>query len=160
MTYLSTLTFIHTTICLIALGVGAIVLCGILHGRYQRGWTATFIALTLAICVTGFMFPFHQILPSHIFGVMTVLAMAGAIYALYSKRLSGFWRGVYVACAVFAFYLNAFVAIVQAFLKIPALQPLAPTQSEPPFLVAQVVLLILAVVAGIIGTRRFRAAAI
>ena len=160
MTYLSALTFIHTAISLVALLVGAIVLYGILHGRYQRDWTAAFIALTLAVCVTGFMFPFHQILPSHIFGVLTLVAMAVTIYALYSKRLNGFWRALYVASAVFAFYLNAFVAIVQAFLKIPALTPLAPTQSELPFIVAQVVLLILVVAAAIVGTKRFRMAAI
>jgi hypothetical protein len=45
-----------------------------------------------------------------------------------------------------ALYLNVFVLIVQAFLKVPLLNALAPTQTEPPFLITQVVILALFVV--------------
>jgi hypothetical protein len=58
--------------------------------------------------------------------------------------------------AVAALYLNVFVAIVQAFQKLGPLQALAPTQSEPPFLIAQGVVLALFVVAGFIAARTFR----
>jgi len=46
--------------------------------------------------------------------------------------------------------------VVQAFLKSPALNALAPTQSELPFLVAQLVVLMLFVGFGIVAARRFR----
>jgi hypothetical protein len=52
-------------------------------------------------------------------------------------------------------YLNVFVGVVQAFQKLSFLQPLAPTQSEPPFIVVQVAVLLLFVVLGALAVRRF-----
>jgi hypothetical protein len=46
--------------------------------------------------------------------------------------------------------------VVQAFLKVPALKALAQTQKEPPFLVAQVIVLAIFVVLMVLATRRFR----
>lgn len=44
--------------------------------------------------------------------------------------------------------------VVQAFEKAPVLKAMAPTQSEPPFLVAQVIILVLFVVlAGSVGEK-------
>jgi uncharacterized membrane protein SirB2 len=58
-------------------------------------------------------------------------------------------------CALAALYFNVFVGVVQAFQKLPFLQPLAPTQSEPPFLVAQIAVLVVFVVLGFLSLKRF-----
>jgi uncharacterized membrane protein SirB2 len=60
-----------------------------------------------------------------------------------------------VVGAVVALYFNVFVGVVQAFRKVSFLEPLAPTQSEPPFLVAQIVVLVIFIVLGIIAVRKF-----
>jgi hypothetical protein len=60
-----------------------------------------------------------------------------------------------VVMAVVALYLNAFVAVVQSFLKLPALNALAPTQSEPPFLVAQSVVLLIFIAFAVVALRSF-----
>ena len=64
-------------------------------------------------------------------------------------------RSVYVATAVAALYLNVFVLIVQSFLKIPALTALAPTQTEPPFVVLQAIALVVFAVLGVVAVRAF-----
>ena len=58
--------------------------------------------------------------------------------------------------AVLALYLNVFVGVVQAFEKLPFLSRLAPTQSEPPFLVAQLLVMAIFVGLGLGAVRRFR----
>ena len=55
-----------------------------------------------------------------------------------------------------ALYLNVFVLVVQLFQKVPALKAIAPTQSEPPFVVTQLVVLALFVLLTIIAAIRFR----
>ena len=92
---------------------------------------------TVATSVTGFGFPIDIILPSHIVGIISLVVLAIAIIARYAFHLSGFWRSVYVIGAGIALYLNVFVLIVQLFRKVPVLNALAPTQSEPPFALAQ-----------------------
>jgi hypothetical protein len=108
--------------------------------------------------VTGFFFPFEHLLPSHIVGIVSLAVLAAAIVALYSGRLAGGWRWIYVVTAVLALYLNVFVAVVQAFQKIAFLHGLAPTQSEPPFAVAQGAVLIIFIVLGIVAVKRFHPA--
>ena len=75
-----------------------------------------------------------------------------ALVALYGKYLAGAWRWIYVVTAVAALWFIVLVLIVQSFQKVPQLQPLAPTQSEPPFLIAQAVLF---VVLGFLAVLRF-----
>ena len=104
--------------------------------------THAFIATTVLTTVTGFMFPFIRLLPSHITGFVSVAVLIPALYALYGKHEQGGWRKVYLITALIALYLNCFVLVVQMFQKIGFLRPLAPTQSEPPFLVAQIVVLV------------------
>lgn len=153
---MTTYTFVHVVISLIGIISGLVVLIGLLTAHRLRGWTALFLASTVATCLTGFGFPFVQLLPSHIVGVITMVACAGAILALYLRRLAGAWRWIYVISTVIALYLNVFVLIVQAFLKVPALNALAPTQSEPPFKLTQLVVLAIFVLLGIIAAFRFR----
>jgi len=121
-------------------------------------WTAVFLATTILTSVTGFAFPFDRFLPSHWFGVISLVVLAVALLALYAFRLAGPWRRLFVAAAVVALYLNVFVAVVQAFQKLAFLQPLAPTQSEAPFLLAQLVVLAVFIVLGILAARRFQPA--
>jgi hypothetical protein len=152
-------TLLHVAISLIAIVAGAVVVVKMLAGDDAPRWTALFLVTTLVTSVTGFFFPFDGVKPSHVFGILSLVVLVPAAAALYVFRLAGPWRWLYVVGALFAFYLNAFVAVVQAFQKIPVLTPLAPTQSEPPFLVAQLVLLGLFVYFGVLAVRRFRPAA-
>jgi hypothetical protein len=150
-------TLFHVVLSLIGILSGLVVLYGLLNSKHLNGWTAVFLASTLATVVTGFFFPFVGFLPSHGVGIVTLLVLAAVIPALYAFRLAGAWRWIYVAGAVLALYLNVFVLVVQLFLKVPALHAIAPTQADPPFAIAQGVVLLLFVGFGFLALRRFRA---
>lgn len=135
------LTLIHVGISLVALFSGLIVLFGLLAAKRCNGWTKLFLTTTGLTCGTGFLFPFHGITPGIVTGGISLVVLAVAIYARQIRQLNGAWRKVYVASAMLALYLNVFVAIVQVFLKVPALNVLAPTQTEPPFKFTQLVVL-------------------
>jgi hypothetical protein len=152
---LETFTLVHVVLSLVAIVAGIIVVVGMLGAKRLDGWAALFLVTTILTSVTGFMFPFARVLPSHVFGVISLAALAAAVLAFYVTHLAGRWRWIYVAGAVVALYLNVFVAVVQAFQKLSFLQPLAPTQSEPPFLVAQLVVLALFVALGILALMKF-----
>jgi hypothetical protein len=149
-------TILHTTISLIAIASGLIVLAGMLRARRLPGWTAVFLVTTILTSVTGFMFPINGLTPAIVFGLISIVILVIALAALYLKHLSGAWRWIYVTTALVALYLNVFVLIVQSFQKLPALQKLAPTQSEPPFLIAQAVALIAFLILGAMAARKFR----
>jgi hypothetical protein len=149
-------TILHTAISLVAIASGLIVLAGMPRARRLPGWTALFLVTTVLTSVTGFMFPINGLTPAIVFGVISIVILAIALMALYVKHLSGAWRWIYVTTALAALYLNVFVLIVQSFQKVPALQKLAPTQSEPPFLIAQAVVLIAFLILGTLAVRRFR----
>ena len=153
---MTTYTFVHVVISLVGIVSGLVVLLGLLAANRLNGWTVLFLATTVATCLTGFGFPFVQLLPSQIVGIITLVALTAAIFARYGRRLAGAWRWIYVLGAVAALYLNVFVLIVQAFMKVPGLNALAPTQSEPPFLVTQVVVLVIFILLGIVAALRFR----
>jgi hypothetical protein len=149
-------TILHTAISLVAIASGLIVLAGMPRARRLPGWTALFLVTTVLTSVTGFMFPINGLTPAIAFGAISIVILAIAVMALYVKRLSGAWRWIYVTTALAALYLNIFVLIVQSFQKVPALQKLAPTQSEPPFLIAQGLVLIAFLILGTLAVRRFR----
>ena len=151
----ATFTLLHVAISLVGIVSGFVVLFGMFGSHRLSGWTALFLATTILTSVTGFFFPFTKLLPSHILGIISLAVLALALLALYAFHLKGRWRWIYVTAAVAAFYFNVFVAVVQSFQKLPFLQPLAPTQSEPPFQIAQGVALALFVVFGILAVRRF-----
>ena len=154
-----TFTFVHTALSLVGIFTGLVVLFGMFGSKRLEGWTAVFLVTTVLTSVTGFFFPFEKILPSHIFGVLSLLVLAVTLAALYVYRLAGSWRWLYVATAVFALYLNVFVGVVQAFGKVPFLNALAPTQKDPPFIIAQAVVLLLFTYFGIRAVRLFHPAA-
>jgi hypothetical protein len=137
-----------------------LVLFALFSAKQSNGWTALFLMTTAATTVTGFMFPFHRFLPSHAVGIISLLVLAVTIPALYVFHLAGPWRRSYVIGAVIALYLNVFVLIAQSFMKIPALKALAPTQSEPPFLGTQVVVMLIFMVLGVLAAKRFPAEAV
>ena len=151
----SAFTLLHVVISLIAIGTGVIVAAMMLRSRTSDGWTAVFLATTALTSLTGFPFPRDHVLPSHIVGVISLLVLIVAAAALYGYRLARSWRWIYVASALFALYLNVFVLVVQAFLKVAVLKALAPTQSDPVFIAAQLIVLALFVVLGIRAVRRF-----
>ena len=154
---MTTLTFVHVALSLLGIASGLVVVLGLLSGKRLNGWTRVFLASTALTSVTGFFFPLHKLLPSHVLGILSLVALALAIVALYTLRLAGAWRRIYVVSAVIALYLNVFVLIAQLFQKVPALKALAPTGSEPPFLVVQLFVLLTFVVIGVLATKRFQA---
>jgi hypothetical protein len=127
-----------------------------LLGKRFDGATAIFLVSTILTSLTGFLFPFEHLLPSHVVGAVSLVALAIAVVARYSLHLVRAWRSTYVICAVLALYLNVFVLVVQIFLKVPAAHALAPTQKEPPFLIVQLVVLVAFVVLGIVAVKKFR----
>jgi len=156
---LSTFTTIHVIISLIAIATGFVTVFGMLTGNRMARWTAIFLVMTVLTSVTGFGFPFDHFLPSHWVGVVSLVFLAVALFAVYVKHLAGAWRWIYVVSAIVALWFNVFVLIVQSFMKISVLKALAPTQSEPPFQIAQGAALVLFVVLAILAVRQFRPAA-
>jgi hypothetical protein len=152
----STYTLVHVVISLVGILSGFVVMFGLLSGKALNGWTAIFLATTVATSVTGFGFPFDHLEPPHIVGLISLVVLAIAIVARYSFHLAGGWRATYVVTASIALYLNVFVLVVQAFGKIATLKALAPKQSEPPFVITQAAVLVLFIVLSIFATKRFR----
>ena len=148
-------TLVHIAISLIGLASGFGVLYGFLVSRESASWTKAFLGFTILTSVTGYFFPFEKILPSHVVGGISLVVLAVAVIALYGFRLAGASRWIYVVSAVAALYLNAFVLVVQTFIKNPALKDLAPTQSEPPFVITQGLLLLAFIALGVLAVRRF-----
>jgi hypothetical protein len=149
-------TIIHTLISLAEIFSGFVVLFGLLAGKRLDGWTKWFLITTVATSITGFGFPLYHFGAPHVVGIISLLVLAATIYARYPRYPAGSWRWIYVVGAMIALYLNVFVGVVQAFQKIPAFTALAPTQTEPPFAIAQLVVLALFVLLTIVATVRFR----
>jgi hypothetical protein len=157
---LSAFTMVHVIISLIAIVSGFVVLFGLFGSHRLPGMTALFLLTTILTSVTGFLFPFDKLLPSHMVGIVSLIVLAIACFALYIMKLSGPWRWIYTLTAMIALYLNVFVLVIQSFLKIGPLHALAPSvpPSEPPFAVVQGVVLVFFVIAIIGAVRRFRPA--
>jgi hypothetical protein len=152
---LATYTLLHVLISLIGIGSGLVVMYGLLTGKSLNGITAIFLVTTVLTSVTGFGFPFDHLLPSHKVGILSLIILALAIPARYVFHMAGSWRWIYVIGSTLALYFNVFVLVVQSFEKIPALKALAPTQKEPPFLVAQLLVLLIFATLTIFATVRF-----
>ncbi len=155
---LSPITTVHVIISLIAIASGIIVMFGLLGSKPMPGLTAIFLLFTILTSATGFLFPFEKLLPSHMIGILSLVLLAVACFALYVMKLSGPWRWIYGVTAMVSLYLNIFVLIIQAFLKVPALHALAPSvpPSEPPFAIVQGIVLVFFVIVIIGAVRRFK----
>jgi hypothetical protein len=162
---LSTFTLVHVIISLIGIAAGFIVMFGMLGSNGMPAWAAIFLLFTILTSATGFLIPpllSDKLLPSHMIGILSLMLLAIACFALYGQKLSGSWRWVYVVTAMISLYLNVFVLVIQSFLKIGPLHALAPSvpPSEPPFAVAQGVVLVFFVIVIIGAIRRFRPLAV
>jgi hypothetical protein len=155
---LSTVTNVHVIISVIAIVSGIRVMFGLLGSQRKPGMTAIFLLFTILTSATGFLFPFEKLLPSHMIGILSLVLLAIACISLYAMKLSGPWRSIYIVTAMTSLYLNVFVLIIQAFLKVPALHALAPSvpPSEPPFAIVQGIVLVFFVIVIIGAVRRFR----
>jgi hypothetical protein len=153
-----TFTLVHVVLSLIGIVAGLVVLFGLLRNNPLNSWTLWFLVTTVATTLTGFLFPFRGFTPAIGTGIVSSLALAATIPARYTFQLAGSWRWIYVVGAVVSLYLNCFVLVVQAFLKVPALHALAPQGTEPPFVLTQGLVLVLFVIAGFLAVRRFHPA--
>jgi phosphoglycerol transferase MdoB-like AlkP superfamily enzyme len=153
---LSAYTTIHVIISLIAIATGFMAVFQMIANKPLGIWNTIFLWTTIATSVTGFGFPITGITPGIVVGIISLVILAVALLALYSQHLAGPWRCIYVITAIVALWFNVFVLIVQAFQKVPSLKTLAPTQSEPPFQIAQGAALVLFVVLAILAVRKFR----
>jgi hypothetical protein len=157
---LETFTIVHVLISLIGIASGLVVVFGLVGGRRLDGLTAVFLTTTVLTSVTGFMFPFEKVTPGIKLGIISLVVLAITIAARYAFHLAGAWRTIYAVGATLALYLNVFVLVVQCFEKVPALHALAPTGSEPAFLVAQLVVLAAFLALGTFAAIRFRHTAV
>jgi hypothetical protein len=158
---LPVITMVHVVISLIAILAGLVVMFGLLGSTWRPGLTAIFLVFTILTSATGFLFPFKELLPSHMVGILSLVLLAIACIALYGMRLSGPWRPIYVVTAMTSLYLNVFVLVIQSFLKVPALAALAPAvppapPSGPVFAVVQGIVLVFFLLMIIGAWRRFR----
>ena len=156
---LATFTIVHVLISVAAIAAGFLVVFGLLAGKRLDSWTSLFLAASVLTDVTGFMFPFEKVTPGIKLGIISLVVLAITLAARYAFHMTGAWRSIYSVGATLALYLNVFVLVVQLFEKVPALHALAPTGSEPAFLVAQLVVLAGFLALGSFATIRFRHAA-
>lgn len=152
----STYTLIHVLISFVGIGSGLAVMYGMLRAHRLDVITMVFVVSTALTSLTGFAFPNEHITPGIVIGILSLIVLAIAILGRYVMHMRGPWRAIYVITAAIALYFNCFVLIAQSFEKVPALHALAPTQKEPPFAVAQVILLVLFVVLTVMAVKRFR----
>ncbi len=152
-------TAFHVILSLIGIVSGLVVVYGFLTANPLNRWTSTFLTTTALTSVTGFFFPVPKFLPSHAVAILSLIVLGFAILARYPKHMAGGWRKTYVITSVVALYFNCFVLVVQSFEKVPALNALAPTQSEPPFAIAQGIVLAIFIGLGIASVKKFRIAA-
>lgn len=153
-TALGLFTLFHVGISLVGIGSGVPLMYGFLTSKQSNLWTVVFLFTTILTSVTGFGFPVDHIMPSHIVGIVSLLVLGLAVYARQTRKLQGIWYRCFVISAAFAFYLNAFVLVVQTFSKVPFLKAIAPTQTEPAFLITQTVLLVGFVILTVISARK------
>jgi hypothetical protein len=150
-------TVLHVIICIVELFAGAVVVLQMVAGR-RSGLNGVFLVTAALTTLTGFLFPFHGMTPAIKLGFITLPFLVLAAVAWYTGRLRGAWRVAYVLSVVILFYLDAFVAVVQSFMKIPAVHAIAPTGKEPPFAIIQGLVLLVFIVLGFLALKRFHPA--
>lgn len=151
-----TFTLLHVIISLLGIAAGLIVVPAMMGGRHLAGLTGFFLLTTVLTSVTGFFFHSAAFGPPHAVGVLSLILLALVLPALYAKKLQGSWRAIYIVGAILSQYFNCAVGVIQAFQKIAFFNALAPTQQEPPFLIAQGLLLAVFVIAIVVSLKKFR----
>jgi hypothetical protein len=135
------LTAIHTLISFVAIGTGIVAIAGLFRSEATEPWTAVFLITAVLTTATGFLFPFLGPTPAFLVGIVAGAVLLVLLLARYAFHLRGWWRAVYAAAMVISLYFLVFVLIAQALQKLPPLNALAPTGSEPPFTIAQLICL-------------------
>ena len=148
-------TLFHVALSLVGIATGLVVVLAYAVAKWLPGWNRWFFWTTAATSITGYFFPIHKLTPGHIVGALSLVTLAVAAYALYSRSLQGGWRATYAVTSVIALWFNCFVLVVQLFQKVPALKALAPTQSEAPFKATQLTVLLFFLLLGTVGAVRF-----
>lgn len=153
-------TALHVAISLIGIVAGLIALPAFARGRLLHRTTDLFLWATLLTSLTGFLFPIVAFTPALGVGILSTLILVASFAAYYGRKLVGRAAAVYAISATAALYLNLFVLVVQSFLKVPALNALAPNGTEPPFVAAQAALLLAAIAFGFTALRSSRRLAV
>lgn len=147
-------TLFHVLLSLVGIAAGFVVVGGWLSSRQLGGWTSLFLITTAATSITGFFFPFKGVTPGIVLGVLSLIVLAVAIFALRVKHNAGKWKTVFTIAGIVALYFNFFVLVAQLFQHTPALKALAPTQAEPPFAISQLLVLVIFALLGFTAVRR------
>jgi hypothetical protein len=147
--------YFHVFLSVIGLGAGVFVVIGFVSSKNFSILTTTFLITTVLTSVTGFLFPWHGFTPGIVIGILSVIVLAVAMFALYGKKLAGEWRVVYVLSTCVAFYFNFFVLVAQAFNKVSLLHSIAPSQKSPGFAVTQLFVLVLFILLSARSVKRF-----
>ena len=91
---LATFTMVHVMISLVAIVAGLIVMFGMLGSKRLPGLTAIFLLFTILTSASGLLIPpllFEKLLPSHMIGILSLVLLAIACFALYGMKLAGAW---------------------------------------------------------------------
>ncbi len=153
-------TLLHAVIALIGIASGLIVLFGMIANKPLNALHGVFLTTTVLTSVTAFGFRFHGFNPPINLAIISLVVLAIALFARYGRHLAGGWRRTYVVTALIALYFNCFALVVMFFERVPALRALAPTQKEPPFAIAQLIVLVLFIVAIVVAAKKFRSEAV
>jgi len=156
---MSILTMVHVGLSLIGIASGFLVIFQMIGGKALGGLNSAFLTTTILTSATGFFFPITKVTPGLVIGGISLVVLAIALFAVYSKKLAGVWRAVYVVTAVIAQFFDVLVLIVQSFQKIKALHAMAPTGEESIVKIAQVCALVLCIVLGVAAGKNFKTAA-
>jgi hypothetical protein len=146
---------IHVLLSVVGIVAGLVVVGGLMAGQPFRRWVDLFFATTLLTSLTGYGFPSATVMPAHIVGAISLVALLGAMAAFYWKQMDGAWRSIFVVLSVLSLYLNVFVLLAQLFQKIPAIAVLASTSETPVFFVTQGLVLVLFIGIGWMSNRGF-----
>lgn len=149
-------TTLHVLISFVGIIAGLVALPAFARGRLLPRTNVIFLWFTLLTSLTGFLFPIVAFTPALGTGIVSTLVLAVAFWAWYARKLAGRAAPFYAVTATMALWLNLFVLVVQSFLKVPALNALAPSGTEPPFAAAQGALLIAMISLGYLAFRASR----
>lgn len=149
-------TALHVLISFVSIFAGLIALSAFARGHILPRINSIFLWFTLLTSLTGFLFPIVAFTPALGVGILSTLILFAAFWAWYRGKLSGRAAPLYAVTATLALWLNLFVLVVQSFLKVPLLNALAPTGTEPPFAAAQGALLILMIGLGYLAFQASR----
>jgi hypothetical protein len=152
------LTYLHVFLSVIGLGAGVFVVLGFFSSKRFSILTTAFVVATFLTSLSGFLFPFHGVTPGIVLGVLSLIVLILATYALYIKKLAGIWRETYVITACLALYFNFFVLVAQAFDKVHVLHSIAPSQTSPGFAISQIAVLVLFILITVRSVQKFHPA--